>query len=288
MTKQPVCLVLTRPLWQGAPDTLADELQANAGLALPSHWSLRVVSAPLQRLIPIAAKDLQRPAPLPLDAGLRMLVATSPASVEALGALPSTAEAIRAQIATAPGRWVLTGVGEASCSALVRWFAAQQPPVAQSAVVVPEVWYMPAALGSGAEPFLRWLASKPLALPDGADALLLEAQGNQPVLAEGLASLGVPSQRLTLYRREACLMPMISPQVAEGLGLVVSSSTLVDAAIAGLTAQAINPRGVVWMTHHPRIAKALTAALSVEIVPMLEGLDASQILSGLARLNFRV
>jgi hypothetical protein len=42
------------------------------------------------------------------------------------------------------------------------------------------------------------------------------------------------------------------------------------------------------MTHHPRIAEALTAALGIEIAPMIEGLGALQILSGMARLNFRV
>jgi hypothetical protein len=287
VTTQPVCLVLTRPLWQGAPDTLADELLAGARRALPAHWSLRVVSAPLQTLVPMA-KGLQPPALLPTGTGRRLLVATSPASVEALEILPTAGAALFAQIAEDPSRWVLTGVGEASCSALAHWFETRRRNASYSAVQAPAVWQMPTALGSGADPFLRWLAQQPPALDEGTEAVLLEAQGNQPALAEGLASLGVACQRLALYRREACPMPMIAPRVAEGLGLIVSSSTAVDAAIAGLTAQALNPCGVVWMTHHPRIAQALTAALGIEIAPILEGLGASQILSGMARLNFRV
>ncbi|MEY3668976.1 MAG: hypothetical protein RL258_371 [Pseudomonadota bacterium] len=68
MTTQSVCLVLTRPLWQGAPDILADELQAAARTSLPAQWSLRVVSAPLQRLIPLTeARYL--PTPLPTGEG---------------------------------------------------------------------------------------------------------------------------------------------------------------------------------------------------------------------------
>ena len=287
MTTQPVCLVLTRPLWQGAPDTLADELLAGARSALPAEWSLRVVSAPLQRLVSMS-EGLQSPAPLPMGAARRLLVATSPASVEALQILPTAGTALFTQIAADPGRWVLTGVGEASCTALAHWFETQRLLAPDLALPAPEVWRMPSALGSGADPFLRWLRLPLSALSGATDALLLEAQGNQPVLAEGLASLGVSCQRHAIYRREACPMPVIAPRASEGLGLVVSSSTVVEAAIAGLTAQSLNPCRVVWMTHHPRIAQALTAALGIEIAPMLEGLDASQILSGMARLNFRL
>ena len=287
MTTQPVCLVLTRPLWQGAPDILADELLAGARQALPAHWSLRVVSAPLQRLIPLGQAP-HEPEPLHAGVGRRLLVATSPASVEALGILPTPGAALFAQIAADPSRWVLTGVGEASCTALAHWLETQWRNASYPAPQAPEVWRMPAALGSGAEPFLRWLSDRTAALSEGAEALLLEAQENQPLLAEGLASLGVPSRRLALYRRVACPMPMIAPRASEGVGLVVSSSTVVESVIAGLTAQALNPRGVVWMTHHPRIAEALTAALGIEIAPMIEGLGALQILSGMARLNFRV
>jgi len=237
-------------------------------------------------------EGLQRLTPLPTGTGRRLLVATSPASVEALEILPSAGAAFFAQIAEDPNRWVLTGVGEASYTALVHWFEKQRllaPHLAlHRAPHLPEVWRMPTAQGSGAEPFLRWLAQESPRRFEGMEALLLEAQGNQPVLAEGLASLGVPCQRLALYRRVASPMPTIAPRASEGLGLVVSSSTLVEAAIAGLTAQAFNPRGVVWMTHHPRIAQALTVALGIEIAPMLEGLGAAQILSGMARLNFRV
>lgn len=289
MTTQPVCLVLTRPLWQGAPDILAGELLAGARQVLPAHWSLRVVSAPLQRLIPLGQAPYE-PEPLHAGVGRRLLVATSPASVEALGILPTPGAALSAQIAADPSRWVLTGVGEASCTALLNWFESQRPNTSHTALApqAPEVWRMPAPLGSGAEPFLRWLSDRTAALSEGAEARLLEAQENQPLLAEGLASLGVPSRRLALYRRVACPMPMIAPRASEGVGLVVSSSTVVESAIAGLTAQALNPRGVVWMTHHPRIAEALTAALGIEIAPMIEGLGALQILSGMARLNFRV
>ncbi|MFZ9314737.1 MAG: uroporphyrinogen-III synthase [Burkholderiaceae bacterium] len=287
MTTQSVCLVLTRPLWQGAPDILADELQAAARTSLPAHWSLRVVSAPLQRLIPLTeARYL--PTPLPTGEGRGLLVATSPASVEALLASPEVGAGLGAEIAKDPGRWVLTGVGEASVSALEHWFQTRPHAASPGASGRPEVWRMPTDLGSGAEPFLQWLSHRRSLLCTGTTAVLLEAQENQPVLAEGLASLGIPTQRLRFYRRVSCPMPMIAPRASEVVGLVISSSTVVDAAIAGLRAQAVEPLEAVWMTHHPRIAQALTAALGIEITPLLEGLSALQILSGMARLNFRV
>jgi hypothetical protein len=83
-------------------------------------------------------------------------------------------------------------------------------------------------------------------------------------------------------------MPVIDLVPPEELGVLVSSSNLVEPAVAGLAAQSIDPQKAFWLTHHPRIAEALTAVVGCAVSPAIEGLAVAQILSGMARLNLRV
>jgi len=284
-----VCLVLTRPLWNGSEDALIGPLQ-EIGL-VPG---LRVLSAPLQLLSPgsdQAISDqlmtLLSPDPAEKPAGVNsssmshcggLVVATSPSSVEALARLPQTAHQLQLLISQTVCPWAVTGVGQASAQALAQWLGLQER-------TGPRSFIPPADFGSGVQVFLQWFDQTRPVQNRGDPVLLLEAATNQPTLARAVAERGFIAHRLGLYSRQSQPMPKINLGSSEALCVLVSSSALVSAAVEGLQAQGIDPKGVYWLTHHSVIADSLTTAVGMPVPPLLDGLSEQQILSGLARLN---
>lgn len=298
MTRQPVCLVLTRPVWQGSEDPLVGPLrQLVQDQNVEIFGSeIRVISAPIQRLVP--GDDLQ--ACQRLEAALALVspvahaafssepgavaglvVATSPSSVAALTHMPQTAGQLRALLGVSDGPWAVTGVGHASAQALVGWLA-------QEGQGAGRVLAFPVERGSGAQAFIQWLdEARPLHFPQ-APVVLLEASDNQPTLSHALTARGFSVHRLDIYQRQPLPMPRLPCSPSDSLCVLVSSSAVVEPVLTELTAQGFDLKRVGWLTHHRLIADRLSARLGAQVVPVLEGLSAKEILSGLARLNFGV
>jgi len=298
VTRQPVCIVLTRPVWQGFEDPLVGPLRQlvqdqNAEIF---GSEIRVISAPMQRLVP--GDDLQ--ACQRLEAALALVspvahaasssepgavaglvVATSPSSVAALTHMPQTDSQLRALLGPSDGPWAVTGVGHASAQAMVGWLVLEGQGAGR-------VLAFPVERGSGAQAFIQWLdETRPLHFPQ-APVVLLEASDNQPTLAHALTARGFSVHRLDIYQRQPVSMPHLPCSPSDSLCVLVSSSALVEPVLTELTAQGISPKRVGWLTHHSLIAERLSARLGTQVVPVLEGLSAKEILSGLARLNFGV
>lgn len=313
MTTQPVCLVLTRPIWKGSEDPLLAALHAlTKGFSKPLPARLRLVSAPLQTLAPAhdqtvcdgltdflqslvisptEPRDSQASHSRRAEFVSGLLVATSPSCVDALSRLPGTNHVLRQCLQQSQHGWVVTGVGHGSAEAIAGHFGRDAPSSPLSRMVTPE---FPEEAGSGAQAFLQWLHQVGLAEGSGRPALLLEGHGNQPTIAERLATDGWRVQRVPLYSRHAQTMASLMPSAPEAAStsgnevfcVVVSSSALVEPAVQGIAAQGVALSAVRWLTHHEAIAQRLSVATGSLVSPLLLGLSAEQILSCLARLNF--
>jgi uroporphyrinogen-III synthase len=298
VTIKPVCLVLTRPIWKGSEDPLVAALERlSQDATLGKFPRLRVISAPVQQLV--AGEDLQACHQLELVAGLRttavqaalsepeprtrvgLIVATSPSSVDALARMPQTSGQLRAVI-LAPGRsWGVTGVGHASAQAMGAWLA--KGGQTTGSLLAP-----PIDGDSGADAFLRWVDEVYPLPQQGASIILLEAQENQPTLAEALARRGFQVCRLAIYQRQSVPMLQLVCAADDLLCVLVSSSTVAENVVRAVESQGIDPGRIRWLTHHPLIADRLAACLKMPVVPLLDGLSAKEILSCLARLNLEV
>lgn len=296
-----VCLVLTRPVWQGSEDPLIGPLrqlvqEQNAEIF---GGEIRVVSAPVQQLVPGDDRKACQQLKAVLTFGpvadhsvlskpsavLGLVVATSPSSVAALRHMPQTAGQLRALLGGSacpwPYPWAVTGVGHASSLALADWLGQPGQETAR-------VLSFPPERGSGAQAFIQWFDETcPLHFPR-APVVLLEANDNQPTLAHALTARGFSVHRLNIYQRQPLPMPRLPCSPTDGLCVLVSSSALVEPVLSELMAQGIDSKRMVWLTHHSLIADRLSARLGTRVVPVLEGLSAKEILSGLARLNFGV
>jgi uroporphyrinogen-III synthase len=233
----------TRPVWE-------PPIQTNGF----SEFALPYVAAPLQSLRRLPQSPLLNQwAALHLaksehGAGLA-IVATSPASVEALQGMPGLSKEMAASLVHEP--MPLFAVGAASARCLAAW--ASNHGLA-AAVNAPE-------RDSGVQAFIKFLGEISGPYPR---FVLLESSSNRPDLALSLREKGFRAERLGLYERMDCplashLMKVDIPRASRVYALV-SSSSLVGLAASELRQVGLDPLEVRWLCHHNKILRLLEAA----------------------------
>jgi hypothetical protein len=237
----------TRPVWES--DIAASRLQP------AQHPSISYLLAPLQVLRGLPQDLLLRQwsdlkSSHPMRSGVMGLVATSPACVEALQAMPSFSKEISKELGRALR---LFAVGEASASHLAAW---ARPYGEHLQVAAPDE-------GSGVAAFLKMLESQEGLTIEKATTLfvLLESTTNQPDLSLGLNAKGFRTVRFGLYERSDHSFEL-PPSVLQSsvVCVIVSSSSLVSQAVKGLVSQGLAPQQAHWFCHHSKIVKALQKA----------------------------
>lgn len=237
----------TRPVWES--DIAAPRLQP------AQHPSISYLLAPLQVLRGLPQDLLLRQwsdlkSSHPIRSGFMGLVATSPACVEALQAMPSFSKEISKELGPALR---LFAVGEGSASHLAAW---ARPYGEDLRVAAPDE-------GSGVAAFLKMLESQEGLTIEKATTLfvLLESTTNQPDLSLGLNAKGFRTVRFGLYERSDHSFEL-PPSVLQSsvVCVIVSSSALVGQAVKGLVSQGLAPQRAHWFCHHSKIVKALQKA----------------------------
>jgi uroporphyrinogen-III synthase len=250
-------LLVTRPVWAGREDLFAEAL----GLAA-ANTCVDVVSAPLQLLHPLSAQAEQvLVQAIREEQGLKppegdWLVATSPASAQALGELPL----LLSHLAGRQPALRLAAVGESSADALQAVMQLRPTLIADTV--------------GDADTLAARLSSLPL---QGARVFILEAADNRPQLAAALQASGYRVLRLPVYTRAPQAFPSLSRH-HQDYWVLLSSSRLIGPAIEELTRQQIAPEGVTWVGHHPAIGEAVTRALPQARWVMVDRLSPSTIL----------
>jgi uroporphyrinogen-III synthase len=235
-------LVLLRPSWEGHElSSNGPVLEGVAGPTLvrsPAH-ELRV--QPLEEALASSFERLTKPG---------WVVATSPASAQALRGQPRLLEALgrRAQSIS----WA--AVGEATAQAL-------RSVLVSMVGEVRDILYPPGV--GDAQALLVELGTQPPAA-----VALLESVGNRAALADGLTGLGWTVTRWALYRRIP--RPLVDLRAVQApLWVLLSSSGQVRSAIDSLSAQGLRVLDVQWLTHHPAIAALLLDQLPGASITML-------------------
>ncbi len=239
----PALVIDTRPVWE-------PPIQINGF----TEFALPYVAAPLQTLRRLPQSSLLndwsalRSAKLDQVAGLA-IVATSPASVEALQGMPGLSEEIATSLVRRESP--LFAVGAASARYLAVW--------ASSHGLAADV-HAPAN-DSGVQAFVKLLGKTSPPYPC---FVLLESTSNQPDLALSLRENGLQAERLGLYERLDCplashLTKVSLPQAGH-VYVLVSSSSLVGRASSELRQAGLDPHEVRWLCHHDKILRLLEAA----------------------------
>ncbi len=263
---KPALVIDTRPVWESG----------TSGLQAPN---LSYVAAPLQSLRRLPQDQLLRQwfdlrVSEAKDGTAMALVATSPASVEALQGMPALCEELVKGLSHKPA---LFAVGPGSASSLAAWAQAYG---LDSVVTSP-------LKGSGVEAFLQIFQANTRAPAQEANQLfvLLESTTNQPDLALGLRASGLQTARFGLYERIDLPLELSLATTECSLAcLVVSSSALVDPAISGLQKNGFNPKEVFWLCHHSKITQALEKA-SVHRIHQLADLTPQTIIAKVFELS---
>ncbi len=92
--------------------------------------------------------------------------------------------------------------------------------------------------------------------------ILVEGEENRPTLAQGLSALGAKIQAWPLYRRtdarwNRSLKDLIRDSMPREVGLLVTSSTVIDRALSCVAELRVPMNHVVWLTQHQTIADQL-------------------------------
>ncbi len=256
----------TRPVWESN----------TSGLQAPN---LSYVAAPLQALRRLPQDQLLKEwfdlRSAEANGGTTVaLVATSPASVEALQGMPALWGELAKGLSQKPA---LFAVGSGSADSLAAW--------AESCGLDPLVISPPK--GSGVEAFLQIFQANTGVPAQHANRLfvLLESTSNQPDLALGLRVRGLRTARFGLYERiDLPLELSLGTTESSLVCVVVSSSALVGPAIAGLQENGFNPKELLWLCHHLKIAQALEKA-SVYRIHQLADLNPQTIITKVIELS---
>lgn len=233
----------TRPAWE-------PPVQTN-GFA---EFALPYVAAPLQTLRRLPQPPLLKQwsalhsAKSEHGTGLA-LVATSPASVEALQGMPELSQEMAASLIHEP--MPLFAVGAASARCLAGWAGNHGLAATVHAPTH----------DSGVQAFIKLLAGATRPYPC---FVLLESSSNQPDLALSLREKGFQAERLGLYERMDCslashLTKVPIPQ-ASHVYVLISSSSVVGRAASELRQAGLDPKGVRCLCHHDKILRLLEEA----------------------------
>jgi uroporphyrinogen-III synthase len=100
---------------------------------------------------------------------------------------------------------------------------------------------------------------------DGQFVFLVQGQGNRPTLADGLNLLGATVIQVTLYARvnahwPQALLSLVQSAAPQAVGIVITSSTVVERLLQMLRDHQVDPDRLVWCTQHQTIAQSLFAA----------------------------
>jgi len=261
-------VLLTRPQWQTVPPTLPPTLPQTVPQTAPQALKAqpaadsRIIAAPLQLIHDQAV-----------------------------------APALWNEFIAHPNAWLIF-TSPTSVEAFSRWLSGNTTP--HQAVYTASLNLRVAAVGSGTRDRLRllleqgFLAAAHIATAvcaedsERADAaallsrlketgpagnhgwtdqqvFLVEGQGNRPTLADGLSALGAKVHHLALYTRIDTHWPehvlsMIRQAAPREVGVVITSSTVVERALQMLRDHQVDPEHVVWCTQHQTIAQSLVTA----------------------------
>jgi uroporphyrinogen-III synthase len=92
--------------------------------------------------------------------------------------------------------------------------------------------------------------------------VLVEGEDNRPTLAQGLAALGAEVHPFHVYRRTDArwnlpLKDLIQHSMPKEVGLLVTSSTVIDRVLSCVAELRVPMNHVVWLTQHQTIADQL-------------------------------
>ena len=233
----------TRPVWEPSIQTNGFTEFASSYVVAPLQTLHRLPQSPLlnQWAAMHSAKRDQ-------GTGLA-LVATSPASVEALQGMPELSQEMAASLIHEP--MPLFAVGAASARCLAAWAGNHGLAATVHAPTH----------DSGVQAFIKLLGGT--ARPNPC-FVLLESSSNQPDLALSLREKGFQAERLGLYERMDCslashLTKVPIPQ-ASHVYVLISSSSVVGRAASELRRAGLDPEGVRWLCHHDKILRLLEEA----------------------------
>ena len=268
----PALIIDTRPVWESDSTGWGE------------HPNVSYLAAPLQRLRRLPQDPLLKQWSDLKSSEIKSserdgkpsiaLVATSPASVEALQGMPAFCEELSKGFVQKP---TLFAVGPGSASSLAGW--------ASFYGLGPNVTAPPQ--GSGVEAFLQLLQADANRTAHEANTLfvLLESTTNQPDLAQGLCNKGLRVARLGVYERIDHPLQRVPVCLATSLVcVVVSSSALVARAVEGLASQGLAPPKAHWFCHHIKIIESLKKA-NLPLVHQLTDLAPPRIIAKVIELS---
>ncbi len=268
----PALIIDTRPVWESDSTGCAEHPNVSY-LAAPLQRLRRLPQDPLLKqwsdLKSFEIKSSERE-----GKSLVALVATSPASVEALQGMPAFCEELVKGFSQKPA---LFAVGPGSASSLAAW--------ASLYGLDPLVTAPPQ--GSGVEAFLQLFHADTNRATHEANTLyvLLESTTNQPDLAQGLCNNGLRVARLGVYERIDHPLQLVPTPLATCLVfVVVTSSALVARAVEGLASQGLAPQKAHWFCHHIKIMESLKRA-NLPLVHQLTDLAPSRIIAKVIELS---
>jgi uroporphyrinogen-III synthase len=253
-------VLLTRPQWQTSPQT-SPQTAPKAAKALPAADS-RIIAAPLQFI------HDQAVAPALWNEFIAhpnaWLIFTSPTSVEAFSRWLSGNTAPHQAVHTASLNLRIAAVGGGTRDRLR--LLLEQGFLA-AANIATAVCAGDSERADAVTLLSRLKETGPAGMHGWTDqqAFLVEGQGNRPTLADGLSALGAKVHHLALYTRTDTNWPehvlsMIRQAAPKEVGVVITSSTVVERAVQMLRNHKVDPEHVVWCTQHQTIAQSLATA----------------------------
>lgn len=230
--------ILARPQWRTPLE----------GTPAPSQ-DPRVIAAPLQELVLLKADSMRLQSHL--VSSNSWLVFTSPASVIALSSL---AKQWALDLSTCPSRYV--AVGHGTRDQLLRTFhhlSQAQIVVSADAQTADAAHTLMALDAIVASESLQWGRQK---------FLLIEGCNNRPTLRDGLIARGTHAESFPIYERIDVDWPKgLWQQLARAkpgeVGIVMTSTTVIDRILQLMKARGLHPSGFRWCTQHFSIANKL-------------------------------
>jgi len=241
--------LLTRPQWEGSTVEAPDP---------------RIVLAPLQHLQRLAFDDHLFVKGLEDSGQSPWIVFTSPASVEAFG------DWVDQKKKTSPSSPIDT-IGNAHLAAVGGGtrdrFAALVEQKVLRAQQIEHTLFVEDREKADAQALIAALDAHGQSQGwswRGQQVWLVQGEDNRPTLAQGLTGLGAVVRPMVLYRRInvpfALRVSQLIKETAKeigALGIVITSSTVVDEAIKQCRNLSVDPQSIVWCTQHQTIAARL-------------------------------
>ena len=230
--------ILARPQWRSPLES-----------ASPSPQDPRIVCAPVQELVLLNADPAILQSHLLLEHP--WIVFTSPASVVAFHALLQRSAL---DISAYALRYV--AVGNGTRDQLLRAFhhLSQADVVVSADAETADAAHTLMALDAlVARETLQWTLQK---------FLLIEGYKNRPILKDGLIARGAHAESFAIYERievdwPAALWQQLAQAKPAEVGIVMTSTTVINRMLQLMRAHGLSPSGFRWFTQHFSIATKL-------------------------------